>query len=501
MKKEFILSPSKKKSKIEGFPPLKSCLTDIKGFNKVLLPIVKFDGSVVNEKWEGIPFTFIIQNVDVSRIDFRLEEGKYQLLTPLKLRKLEAYDASDIKREYLQTSVDKIEKVSYNHVDQYSNDGMLQHSGSFSHDANRRVAYGYDQINGKPMPVTKTIQYYMGNGEWLDSELYTYQYDADGFYEMTTMHQPARDITMTEKILYQKNRKGYTAFKELAPHHLPAADENLGAIYSKVPFSAVFKESETDWNVSFSTNGWYIDGKKEADFVARQGKLIHLHSFDHFYDLYSGFLEYTCKIENQDEIKVEVNEKDGLPYSIAYSFSCPEENDKWSLKYIEKSPTKVIMEWNGICTLEHLGHEIAVTKEDQYGIEHFTLSGQLTLQQAIMMVLTQSYLWWDDFEQEKFDDWLMYPYRVNPVPLKFIYTKTENGIERVLQEIKIEDNKTEGTLQIGKPDWLQSNETPRDPDGQKMEFVAQLDHSNMFGTLFLFYSEKHQLVSQIFQCT
>lgn len=501
MKKELILSPSKKKSKIEGFPSLKSCLTDIKGFNKVLMPIVKLDGSLVDKKWDGVPFTFILQNVDVSRMDFRLEEGKYELLAPLNLRKLEEYNESDVKREYLQTSVDKIEKISYKHVDQYSNDGLLLHTGSFSHDANRRVAYSYDQINGKLMPVTKTIQYYLGNGEWLDSELYSYHYDADGFLETTTIHQPAREITMTEKILYQKNRKGYTAFKELAPHHLPAADENLGATYTKVPFSAVFTESETDWNVNFSTNGWYIDGKKEANYIANQGKLIHLHSFNHFYDLYSGFLEHNCKIESQKEIKVKVDEKDGLPYSIAYSFSCPEENDEWSLNYIEKSATKVIMEWIGTYTLEHLGHEIDITKEDQYGIEHFTLPGQYTLQQAIMMIRTQSYLWWDNFEQEKFYDWLMYPYRVNPLPLKFIYTKNENGIARVVQEIQIEDNRTEGTLRLGKPDWQQSNETPRDPDGQKMEFVAQLDHSNMFGTLYLFYSEKHQMVSQVFQCT
>lgn len=478
-------------------------MTDIKGFNKVLLPIVRLDGGVVNEKWEGIPFTFIVQNVDVSRMDFQLVAGKYQLLAPLKLRKLEAYDESDVKREYLQTTVDKIEEISYRQVDQYSNDGVLLQSGSFSYNPNKRLVYDYAEINGTSMPVTRTIQYYLGNGEWLDSELYTYHYDAAGFLEKITMYQPAREIKMTEKIRYKKTRKGFTAYKELAPHLLPATDEKLGVTYTKVPFSAVFKEDETDWNVNFSTNGWYIGGKKDENYSTDQGRLIHLHAFNHFYDLNSGFLEYTCNIENQKDIAVKVNEIDGFPDTIEYTFSCPEASDEEVLQYPEKSDTKVVMQlqWAGKYTFEHLGHEIQVTKENQYGTVHFTLSGQYTLQQAVMMIRLQSYLWWYDFEQDKIFDMLMSMNCAIPMEFNFIYTKVENGIERVLQEVEIKENRTEGKLRLGKPYWQQSNETPRDPDGQKMAFVAQLDHSNMFGTLYLFYSEKHQLVSQVFQCT
>lgn len=496
---ELILSPSKKKSKIEGFPALKSCMADIKGFNKVLLPIVKLDGGVLDKKWEGIPFTFIIQNVDVSRMDFRLEGGKYQLLAPLNLRKLEEYGESDIKREYLQTSVDKIEKVEYRMVELYSNDGLLIHSGSYWHAPNRRVAYGYGEVNGVAMPVTKTVQYYLGNGEWLDSELYTYHYGADGFLERTTMHQPARDIKMTEKILYKKTRKGFTAYKELAPHQLAPSDEKLGATYSKVPFITVFREKDTHWDIDL--NGWYIDGKIEEGLTPRLGKLIYLHGFNHFYNLNSGFLKYTCKIEKQDEINAKFTEKDGLPDTIEYTFSCPEENDESHLKYIERTDKKVVMQWGSKFTLEHHGHEIQAAQENQYGTRHFTLSGEYTLQQAVLMITAQSYLWCNDFTQERTSDRLMHPYNTNPAMLKFVYNKTENGMERIVQEVEVEDNRTEGTLTTGKPGWCQSDETPRDPDGQKMEFVAQLDHSNMFGTLYLFYSEKHQLVSQVFQCT
>lgn len=497
--KELILSPSEKKSKIEGFPSLKSCLADIKGFNKVLLPIVKLDGSVVNEKWEGIPFTFILQNVDVNRMDFKLEDGKYQILAPLNLRKLEEYGESDVKREYLQTSVDKIEKVSYEQVDQYSNDGMLMQSGSFDYDPNKRVLYGYDQINGHSVLVTRTIQYYLGNGEWLDLEHYTYQYDTDGFLEMTTLNQPAREITMTEKILYQKNSDGFTVSKELAPHLIPATDKDLGVMHTAIPFSAVFRENETDWNVS--VNGWFVDGKKVPDFKSIQSELIQRYAFNHFYNLNSAFLQYNCEIENQRDIAVKVNEKDGLPDTIAYAISCPEEKGNWPIKYIEKSDKKVVMEWRGDYTLEHLGHEIRITKENQYGTKHFTLSGHYTLQQVVMMLQTQSYLWWYDFGQNKFSDMFMSLYNGSTLELNFIYTKTEKGIERVVQKVENEDNKTEGKLTFSQPKWLQDEETPRDPDGQKMKFVAQLDHSNMFGRLYLFYSEKHQLVSQVFQCT
>ena len=216
----------------------------------------------------------------------------------------------------------------------------------------------------------------------------------------------------------------------------------------------------------------------------------------------SGLLKYTCEIENQREIPVKVNWKDELPDTIEYTFSCSEKNDNWSLNYLEKTEKKAIIEqWGNKHTIEHLGNEIQVTSENRFGTGYFMLSGHYTLQQVIMMIRTQSYLWCDDFEQQRISDRVMTPGYTNPVLFNFVYTTTENAIERVVQEVKIKENETEGKLRLGKPNWVQSNETPRDPDGKKMEFVAQLDHSNMFGTLYLFYSEKHQLISQVFQCS
>ncbi|MDC7125683.1 MAG: tetratricopeptide repeat protein [Spirochaetales bacterium] len=57
------------------------------------------------------------------------------------------------------------------------------------------------------------------------------------------------------------------------------------------------------------------------------------------------------------------------------------------------------------------------------------------------------------------------------------------------------------TLLLEVPRWCQSNETPFDPEGKPMTFVAQLESDDIFGSLYLFYSEKHNLVSQVFQCT
>lgn len=386
-------------------------------------------------------------------MDFRLEEVKYQLLAPIKLKKLEKYDKSDIKREYLLTSADKVEKMDYRQVDRYNNEGLLLQTGSFSYRPNRRVVYSYATINGIPMPVTKTLQYFLGNEEWLDSELYTYDYDSDGFLKGTTRHQPAREIKMTEKLVYKKTSNGYTISKELAPHQLTATDKKLGATYSTIPFSTAFNEDETDGN--FSTAGRYNKGKKEGNYIDIQRKIILAYAFYHFYSLNSSFLEYTCKIEKYEEINFKGNKEADLPDTVEYTFCCPEENDNWSLHYIEKSDKKVIMEErSNKYTFEHLGHEIQITSEDRSGINHFTLSGHYTLQQTIMMIKDESYFWCRDFEKRRISDRIMSQGYVNPVIFNFIDTKTENGIERVVQEVKVKKNKIEGKLRLGKPDWV-----------------------------------------------
>ena len=58
----------------------------------------------------------------------------------------------------------------------------------------------------------------------------------------------------------------------------------------------------------------------------------------------------------------------------------------------------------------------------------------------------------------------------------------------------------------GEPEWMQDDETPNDPDGNPMTFIAQFDTLFMFDddcpkTIYLFYSEKHKFVVELYQIT
>lgn len=56
------------------------------------------------------------------------------------------------------------------------------------------------------------------------------------------------------------------------------------------------------------------------------------------------------------------------------------------------------------------------------------------------------------------------------------------------------------------PIWLQNDATPVDPDGKVMDFVGQINPSEISkdlpdGRVYLFYSQKHQIVTLVGQCT
>ncbi|MCS4300676.1 hypothetical protein [Chryseobacterium sp. BIGb0232] len=507
MGKEFILSTSEKKTNIENYPSLKNCLTDIKGFKNRLLPVIKLDGSVVAEKWKDIPFTFILHNDDVSRIDFQLVDGKYQLITPLTKKMLDQYQRVKRleKREYLQTwAEDYIEYPSYERVDKYTNDGHLIQSGSDRYHPNDRAVYDYEMINGTSMPVTKTVQYYLGNRKWQSLEFFRYHYDANGFLKEITLHIPTCEVKINEKILYKKNSKGFTVSKKMAKHLIPIKKINS---YSKQKsFSAVFNKNKADWNVK--VDYWSIHGIQDENVTADVGEVIKKFAFEHFYNSYSG-INYNFTKERRDGIHVKISEKEGLPDMFEFTLNCLEKNDICSKNYIEKSDDKVILDWgNGKFTFEHFGYIIKITKEQYFRSKRFSISGQYTLQQAVMMLVTQSYLWWHDFEQKRILDGLMHPYGSDPILLNFKNSKTKNGIHRIIEAISIdregdeEDGEPFDKLWIGEQAaWEKDDETPLDPDGQKMKFVAQFYRYHLFGTLYLFYSEKHQIISQIFQDT
>lgn len=501
MGKEFIISTSEKKTNIQNYPSLNSCLVDIKGFKDILLPVLKLDGSVVSEKWKGIPFNFIVHNDDVSRIDFRLISGKYQLLAPFNLKKLDEYDRLKRQREFLRTwDEDYIEYPNYEQVDKYNNDGQLMQSCSYLYNPNERAVYDYEIINGISLPVTKTLQYYLGDRKWLSLKFFKYHYDADGFLKEITMYIPEREVKITEKILYKKSRNGFKISKKMAKHLKPL--KKLSSYTSKKTFSAVFKENETEWNVK--VDYWSIHGIQDKNVIADVGEVIKKFAVKHFQDTYSGI-----NYHKQNGIQVKISEKDGLPNTFEFTLKYFEKNDSWSRSYIEKSDDKVILDrGNGKFTFQHLGDGIRIIKEEYSKTKRFYISGKYTLQQAVMMLETQSYLWWHDFEQERILDGLMHPYGSKPTLLNFTNKKTKNGIERIVEVISIdregdeEDGEPFDKLWIGeKAAWGENHddETPLDPDGQKMEFVAQFERDRLFRTLYLFYSERHQMISQISQ--
>lgn len=56
----------------------------------------------------------------------------------------------------------------------------------------------------------------------------------------------------------------------------------------------------------------------------------------------------------------------------------------------------------------------------------------------------------------------------------------------------------------GSPNWLQGDETPLDPDGNQMVFIAQYNTGKISSDycekeIYLFYSDKHRLAVQIYQ--
>ncbi|OFZ02238.1 MAG: hypothetical protein A3K10_01990 [Bacteroidetes bacterium RIFCSPLOWO2_12_FULL_31_6] len=79
----------------------------------------------------------------------------------------------------------------------------------------------------------------------------------------------------------------------------------------------------------------------------------------------------------------------------------------------------------------------------------------------------------------------------------FFFNKRINKIT----QFKVKSGFSNGiNLYIHSPLWLQYDATPLDPDKAPMQFVAQI-FGGIVGSYYLFYSEKYNLVTQVFQCT
>ena len=81
-----------------------------------------------------------------------------------------------------------------------------------------------------------------------------------------------------------------------------------------------------------------------------------------------------------------------------------------------------------------------------------------------------------------------------------LFTKTGNLISP-------NDNPVEPFAQIGgEPEWVQTDETPTDPGGVPMTFIARVysgDYTSDFceKDIYLFYSDQHKLAVMVYQIT
>jgi hypothetical protein len=131
------------------------------------------------------------------------------------------------------------------------------------------------------------------------------------------------------------------------------------------------------------------------------------------------------------------------------------------------------------------------------GSRFYTVKSRRSFQEIIIMFITSKPLFSENYGSTFGYDFYNKIYKDAPY-YKFQYNDNKS---RDVFEINQNNPIPIVNLRTNEPGWLQRNETPNDPDGNPMEFVGQLEGNDFFGTLYLFYSEKHNLVSQIFQCT
>lgn len=87
------------------------------------------------------------------------------------------------------------------------------------------------------------------------------------------------------------------------------------------------------------------------------------------------------------------------------------------------------------------------------------------------------------------------------------YNQTKQLFKETGNLISPRGNPVEPFVQIGgEPEWVQTDETPVDPDGNPMTFIARVDSGDYTSDfcekdIYLFYSDTHKLAVMIYQIT
>lgn len=499
--KEIKLYSATQPTGIEAYPAIADCLVNADGFENKLLPLLRIEGGLLHKKWQHIPFCFITHDISGSRIDFRIENGKYRVLQQEEdLQDADDFDEIEAENGYLQTTPASRETMTYETTEIYDHEGRLVAIRQNRLRSTTRQNISYATYNGNSLPSGSTEQLATGNGTWTDLNLRHFEYDAEGFLVKDTSERTEQALVITARLRYTPGPDGlridlekedYQHFPEEALHHRRPGRQIFPVHYLETPETWTFNRwDDTSWSYQKST---------KTDFDLKQ--TIRQLATEHFFEHYSQLLRYEA-IKDTAAVNFADAGAD-LPETVQFTLRTSAERKEIHFTCTEKTDRKITLTTDyDTTTFEHQGDTITVERTTKDWTRNLQLDGRFSLQQAIIQVENARNFWYLNPGIDRDETFQPRPsFYTGQSPYAFRYRKTDEGTERMLFSLEIETDDHIGTINIDTPEWMQDDETPLDPDGNPMEFVGELEHDSLFGVLYLFYSEKYQQVSQIFQCT
>ncbi len=488
MKQEEIkLYPTKDKTSIISYPTLKEVFDDTDGLKKRLLPILKIDGGEIKKKWKGIPFIFIAHTIREDQLEFRI--NKDNTYTDLNYIEDKIDNYSDFSKKRLNLSISPIshEEVKYSCLQEYDKNGLLQKESAYNYNPNKSIEFKYTCINSINLPSVRKEFFYLGN-DFLDLINTEIEFNDLGFLKSYTRKIEKQSFHIKEKLTYLQENGVTLVTKE----NENSQNENIVN-----PFSIKITKNSQSYLIDSESENVEVK-ENELQEVIKEETLKHFL----YHSRSKSFLSYQ-KIKKNDIVVEVENNIDNLPVVLNYSFNLDGFCRKYNLNYLILEDQKVEFQLTHeerilyTYTLYHNGDHIEVTKVDYKSnyTQDWKLPGSLSLQKAVVLTIFSYQFYEHDFEKERH-------FNTNSQPIfEYKYQRKDDLIIREKYDIRVKQTRKDGELYIGKPSWYQTENVPTDDEGNPLEFVGQLIHGDLFGTLYLFYDEEKRIVKQIFQCT